>query len=76
MKKRLSFFCMALMVLLSSNVADAQLLNRGGGQAALQNVSGDLLQPGLPGQLWMSTNVADEGLGYSGTYVTLGTKSL
>ena len=60
MKKRLSFFCMALMVLLSANVADAQLLNRGGGQqAAFQSVSGDLLQPGLPGRLWISTSFAD-----------------
>lgn len=76
MKKRLSFFCMALMVLLSANVADAQLLNRGGGQqAAFQNVSGDLLQPGLPGRLWISTSFADEGLGFSGNYFTIGGKS-
>lgn len=69
---------MALLVLLSANVADAQLLQRRGAgveRAGFQAVSGDLLQPGLPGRLWLSTSVADEGLGYNGNYFTLGAKS-
>ena len=79
MKKRLSFFCLALVVLLSGNVADAQLLQRQGGglfeRSRFQSVSAELLQPGLPGRLWINTNYADRGLGYEGNYLTLGGKS-
>ena len=32
------------------------------------------LNVGLPGRLWISTNFADEGLGYNGSYVTVGGK--
>ena len=32
------------------------------------------LNVGLPGRLWVSTNFADEGLGYNGSYVTVGGK--
>ena len=80
MKTRLSLFCIAIMMLLSFSIANAQQFGRlgsgiGGQQSAFQAVSGDLLQPGLPGRLWFETNFADQGLGYDGSYLTLGGKT-
>ena len=80
MKTRLSLFCIAITMLLSSSIANAQQFGGlgsgiGGQQSAFQAVSGDLLQPGLPGRLWFETNFADQGLGYDGSYLTLGGKT-
>lgn len=80
MKTRLSLFCIAITMLLSFNIANAQHFGRlgngiGGQQSAFQAVSGDLLQPGLPGRLWFEANFADQGLGYDGSYLTLGGKT-
>ena len=80
MKTRLSLICIAITMFLSVSIANAQHFGRlgsgpGGQQSAFQAVQGDLLQPGLPGRLWFSTNFADEGLGYNGSYLTLGGKT-
>lgn len=79
MKIRLSFLCIVL-ALFACNYADAQLthsLGDGiGGRAGFRQVSGDLLrQPGRPGRLWFETNLADQGLGYEGSYLSLGGKT-
>ena len=76
MKTRLSQICIAITMFLSVSVANAQQLGGiGGQQSAFQSVSGDLLQPGLPGRLWLEANFADEGLGYTGSYLTIGGKT-
>ena len=80
MKTRLSLFCVAITMLLNFSIANAQQfggpgLDIGGQQPAFRAVSGDLLQPGLPGRLWFETNWADQGLGFNGSFVTLGGKT-
>ena len=81
MKIRLSLFCLALMALFSNNAADAQHLGQrgglgiGGGQSAFRAVSGDLRTGGFPGRVWFEANFADRGLGYDGSYFTLGGKT-
>ena len=81
MKTRLSLFCTAITMLLSFSIANAQQFGQlggggiGGQQSAFRAVSGDLLQPGLPGRLWFETNFADQGLGFEGSYLTLGGKT-
>ena len=85
MKIRLSLLCMVVL-LTAMNVSDAQLLNhhaglglRGGaglatgGQSAFRQVRGEV-QAGVPGRLWFEANIADEGLGYEGSYLTVGGK--
>lgn len=80
MKTRLSLLCIAITMLLSFNIANAQQFGQlgsglGSQEPAFRAVSGDLLQPGLPGRLWFEANFADRGLGYDGSYLTLGGKS-
>ena len=81
MKTRLSLFCIAITMLLSFSIANAQQFGQLGSgiggqqQSAFRAVSGDLLQPGLPGRLWFETNFADQGLGFDGSYLTLGGKT-
>ena len=80
MKTRLSQICTAITMLLSVGVAHAQQFGGpgngiGGQQSAFRAVRGDLLQPGLPGRLWFETNFADRGLGYNGSYLSLGGKT-
>ena len=86
MKIRLSLICMVVL-LATMNVADAQLLDNpqagaflpgggelaSGGQSAFRQVRGEV-QSGFPGRFWFETNLADEGLGYNGSYLTLGGK--
>ncbi len=81
MKIRLSLFCIALAIL-ACNVADAQLLHSlhdgAYAQSAFRPIAGDLLQPsagGTPGRLWFETNIADQALGFEGSYLTLGGKT-
>jgi len=83
MKIRLSLLCIALAII-AFNVADAQHLGRhsiGDGafaQPVAQRFSGDLLgqRSGVrPGRLWFEANVADQGLGFNGSYLTIGGKS-
>ena len=80
MKTRLSLFCLAI-ALIAAPAADAQLARPliGGGfaRSAFQSVAGDLHRPssGTPGRLWFEANVADQGLGYSGGYLTVGAKT-
>ena len=79
MKTRLSQICIAITMLLYVSIANAQQFGPGssigGQQSAFRAVRGDLLQPGLPGRLWFETNFADEGLGYNGSYLSLGGKT-
>lgn len=82
MKTRLSLICIAITTLLSVSFANAQHFGRfgngngiGGQQSAFQAVRGDLLRPGLPGRLWFEANFADQGLGFNGSYLTLGGKT-
>jgi len=86
MKTRLSLICMVVF-LTAMNVADAQLLDNpqagaflpgsGGlateGESAFRTVRGDV-QAGLPGRFWFEANVADQGLGFNGSYLTVGSK--
>ena len=77
MKTRLSLLCLAL-ALFAVHVADAQLAQNFTDQAqqpAFQRFSGNLMGGGLPGRLWFESNLADRGLGYEGTYLTLGGKN-
>ena len=81
MRIRLSLFCTALMVLLSANIADAQLTPLPADccpdQGGMGGFHGDLLHPGIgfPGRLWVESNIADRGLGFSDSYLTVGGKS-
>jgi len=82
MKTRLSLICIAITMFLSVGSVNAQHFGRfgngngiGGQQSAFQAVRGDLLRPGLPGRLWFEASFADEGLGYNGSYLTLGGKT-
>lgn len=43
-------------------------------QGGFQPMMGDF-QVGMPGRLWFETNIADRGLGYQGSYLTLGGKT-
>lgn len=43
-------------------------------QGGFQPMTGDF-QVGMPGRVWMEANVADRGLGYQGSYLTLGGKT-
>ena len=79
MKIRLSLFCIAL-ALMATNLANAQGVStmEGGGyaQSGVQSVRGDLLHTsGRPGRLWFEANGASDGLGYQGSYGTLGFKT-
>ena len=80
MKIRLSLVCIA-MVLAAVNVADAQLSQTFSDQVAqppaFQPVSGDVsgVSGGWPGRVWFEANAADNGLGFSGSYLTLGGKT-
>lgn len=75
-----------VVFLTAMNVADAQLHHphlggsmpgagglATGGQSAFRQVRGDV-QAGIPGRFWFEANVADEGLGYNGSYLTVGGK--
>lgn len=79
MKIRLSLFCIAL-ALIAANVADAQVVSSlegaGYAQSGFQSVRGDLLHTtGRPGRLWFEANGASDGLGYQGSYGSLGFKT-
>ena len=81
MKIRLSLFCIALAII-ACNIADAQIMQSmhdgASAQSVYQPVQGDLLSPttnGIPGRVWFETNLADQGLGWSGTYFTIGGKT-
>ncbi len=84
MKKRISLVCFAAVFAAlfgtDSPQASAQVgpLGRIGSQAyqpdTFRRVAADL-QVGVPGRIWIETNFADDGLGYSGSYATLGGKA-
>ena len=63
--------CVTLLACVLSNRAQAQEF----GSGAFQPVMAAELPSLIPGRFWFEANVADEGLGYSGSYVTLGGKT-
>ena len=81
MKKKLSLVCVAL-AFCAAIVADAQLV-----QGQVPGLGDQVQEPGTfrrvasdinigaPGRVWLETNLADAGLGYQGSYVTLGGKT-
>ena len=84
MKKRISLVCFAAVfaALFGTDTpqASAQVgpLGRIGSQAyqpdTFRRVAADV-QIGVPGRVWIETNFADDGLGFNGSYVTLGGKT-
>jgi len=84
MKKRISLVCFAAVFAAlfgtDNPQASAQVgpLGRIGSQAyqpdTFRRVAADV-QVGLPGRVWVETNFADNGLGFNGSYVTLGGKT-
>lgn len=79
MKKRLGLFWFALALMAWGPVLHAQY-NMGvpagayGAQGNFQQAGAEY-QAGLPGRVWFRTNLADQGLGYRGSYLTLGGKT-
>ncbi len=81
MRKSLSLVCLAFASV-ATFFADAHQLRAqfpGAGPQltdpdSFRRVASDL-SVGLPGRFWVESNVADEGLGYSGTYFTVGAKN-
>jgi hypothetical protein len=78
--RSLSQVCLAI-ALLATLFADAHELRAqvlGGAQVyepgSFRQVASDI-NVGLPGRMWVRTTLADEGLGYNGTYATLGMKT-
>ena len=79
MKTRLGLTWVCLALIASAQVATAQeMMQPYGGpvseQGNFQPVRGDL-NVGMPGRIWFESNIADRGLGYNGSYLTLGGKS-
>ena len=80
MKNRLSLISLALAMTVLSLHANAQnhFLGHGAGNqsAAFPAVQGDLRMPfSVPGRIWVGGKYADQGLGYTGSYATIGTKT-
>ncbi|MEQ1903197.1 MAG: right-handed parallel beta-helix repeat-containing protein [Pirellulaceae bacterium] len=79
MKTRLGLFWFALAMIAWVPTASGQY-DQGmaggamGPQGNFQPVAGDF-QIGMPGRVWFETNLADRGLGYQGSYLTLGGKT-
>ena len=77
--RSLSQVCLAI-ALLATIFADAHELRAQavGNQAfepdTFRQVASDI-NVGLPGRVWVRTTVADQGLGYEGTFATLGLKN-
>ena len=81
MKKRLSPFCIALTAIAAlfadGNTSQAQIPRLGDqvqDPGTFRRVASDI-QVGWPGRMWVSTDLADQGLGYQGSYLTVGGKS-
>ncbi len=84
MKKRISLVCFAAVFAALFGTDNPQVsaqvgpLGRIGSQAyqpdTFRRVAADV-QVGVPGRVWIETNFADNGLGYSGSYATLGGKA-
>lgn len=78
MKKRLGLALAGLAALALGDAASAQQMMPAGGMpmgpAVAQPMMADF-QVGMPGRMWVATNLADQGLGYQGSYLTLGAKT-
>ncbi|MFO0260077.1 MAG: hypothetical protein ACK53V_00495, partial [Planctomycetota bacterium] len=78
MKKRLGLALAGLAALAFGEVSTGQQMMPGGGMpmgpAVAQPMMADF-QVGMPGRMWVATNLADQGLGYQGSYLTLGAKT-
>lgn len=79
MKKRLGLALAGLAALAFGEVSTGQQMMPAGGmpmggQSMVQPMVADF-QVGMPGRMWVATNLADQGLGYQGSYLTLGAKT-
>lgn len=82
MKTCLRLICVSILWLTCTQVANSQVVLSDGGPGGpggsqvggFQPVRGDL-NVGLPGRIWFGSNYADQGLGYSGSFLTLGAKT-
>ncbi len=77
--RSLSQVCLAI-ALVATLFADAhgvraQVLGNQAFEPGSFRQVGSNINLGLPGRMWVRTTVADQGLGYTGTYATLGMKS-
>jgi len=81
MRKRLSPVCVAVAIfaILFADAHNVQAQLPGTGvqltePGAIRRVGADL-NLGVPGRVWFETNVADTGLGFEGSYFTIGAKN-
>lgn len=79
MKTRLGLAFLILAALTYAGVAKAQQMmhpygGMGMGPSGVQPMVADF-QVGMPGRMWIQSNIADRGLGYEGSYFTLGGKT-
>ncbi len=79
MKMRLGWIWLTLAITAIVQVSSAQeMMQPYNGpvyeQGSFQPTGGDL-QIGMPGRMWIESNIADRGLGYQGSYLTLGAKN-
>ncbi len=72
---RLFGFSLALFALAFANRVETYAQHDGLFDGAYQPVMAGELPSLIPGRLWIAANIADRGLGYQGSYVTLGTKT-
>ena len=82
MKKSSSLFVLAIAMFSTLTMAYAQPPNAGGyggpvyEPGTFRSFGGQLGQSiGMPGRVWVSGNYSDRGLGYEGSYATIGMKS-
>ena len=81
MKNRLSLIGLVFAMTVMSLDASAQDQLFGGFDganqaAAFPSIQGDLRTPfSVPGRIWIGGKYADQGLGYNGSYATIGTKT-
>ena len=78
MINRLSLIGLAIAMAMSLTAnAQHHFLGQGAiDQSAYPSVKGDLRMPfSVPGRIWIGGKYADQGLGYTGSYVSIGTKT-
>ena len=78
MKTSFGWIGLALALVYFANTSTAQVMGPYGASpydsGGFQPMVGDV-QIGMPGRVWIGSSIADRGLGYRGTYLTLGAKT-
>ncbi len=78
MKTSIGWIGLALALVCFAHTSTAQVMGPYGASpydsGGFQPMVGDV-QIGMPGRFWIGSNIADRGLGYRGTYLTLGAKT-